>query len=230
MNVTVLLVHGAMNTPWIWEPVQERLTAQGIASTAVQLPSSHPDSRAVQDLEADVAVLRAAIEAAPGPVVLAANSYGGVPATWVAGETAKVTEIVYMAAFLLEPGHSILDWLGGAFPDTWEFSSDGRALKFGDVESGLLNGVDPALATEVVKRLYWVSVESFSQPLPTTPTETKATYIITTQDRALPPAAQETMALRTTRTVRVASGHYPHLSHPDEVVAVLVDAVARAGA
>jgi pimeloyl-ACP methyl ester carboxylesterase len=219
-----------MNTPWIWEPVQERLTAQGIVSMAVQLPSSHPDSRAVQDLEADVAVLRAAIEAAPGPVVLAANSYGGVPATWVAGETAKVTEIVYMAAFLLEPGHSILDWLGGAFPDTWEFSSDGRAMKFADVENSLLNGVDPALATEVVKQLYWVSVQAFRQPLPTTPIETEATYIITTQDRALPPAAQEAMAARTTRTVRVASGHYPHLARPDEVVAVLADAVARAGA
>ncbi|GHO90179.1 hypothetical protein KSF_002270 [Reticulibacter mediterranei] len=229
MNVTVLLVHGAMNTPWIWKPVQERLTAQGIASMAVQLPSSHPDSRAVQDIEADVAVLRAAIEAAPGPVVLAANSYGGVPATWVAGETAKVIEIVYMAAFLLEPGRSILDWLGGAFPDTWEFSSDGRAMKFGDVENNLLNGVDPALATEVIKQLSWVSVQAFHQPLPTTPTETKATYIITTQDRALPPPAQEAMAARTTRTVRVASGHYPHLACPDEVVAVLAGAVARAG-
>lgn len=230
MNVTVLLVHGAMETPWIWEPVRERLTARGIASTAVQLPSSHPDSWAVQDLQADAAVVRAAIEAAPGPVVLVANSYGGVPATWAAAETVKVTEIIYAAAFLLEPGHSVLKWLGGAFPDTWEFSSDGRGVKFGDVKNGIFSGVDPILVTEALKRLNWESVQALSQPLRAAPTETRATYLIATEDRALPVAAQEVMAVRTTRTVRIASGHTPQLSHPDEVVAVVVDAVARAGA
>src|SRR5579883_34851 len=107
MNTAFILVHGAMHSPWIWELVRDRLTARGIASVAVQLPSSHPDSSAVQDLQADVAVVCAAIEAAPGPVVLVAHYYGGVPATWAAAETTKVTEIVYEAAFLLEAGNSL---------------------------------------------------------------------------------------------------------------------------
>jgi pimeloyl-ACP methyl ester carboxylesterase len=229
MNTTVVLVHGAMHTPWIWKLVRERLTAQGIVSVAVQLPSSHPDSSAVQDLQADAAVVRAAIEAASGLVVLAAHSYGGVPATWVAAETTKVTEIVYEAAFLLEAGQSLMEWMGGSFPDNWELSPDGRAVKVGNVEQTIFSGVDPVLVAEAVKRLNWEGVEAFRQPLQAAPNETRATFIIATEDRALPVPAQEAMAARTTRTIRIASGHSPHLSHPDEVATVLVDAVARAG-
>ncbi|MEW2306751.1 alpha/beta fold hydrolase [Streptomyces sp. NPDC006655] len=73
-----------MHTPWIFNPLRERLAARGIASLAVQLPSSNPDSAAAQGLTEDVAVVRAEIEAGEGPVVLAAHSCGGVPATRVA--------------------------------------------------------------------------------------------------------------------------------------------------
>jgi len=72
MNPTVVLVHGAMHTPWIFSLLRERLTARNIASRAVQLPSINPDSAAAQGLTEDVAVVRAEIEAVEGPVVLAA--------------------------------------------------------------------------------------------------------------------------------------------------------------
>ncbi|MET9760890.1 hypothetical protein ABZ016_17755 [Streptomyces sp. NPDC006372] len=58
----------------------------------MQLPSSNPDSAAAQGLTEDVAVVRAAVEAVEGPVVPAAHSYGGVPATWAAAESDQVTE------------------------------------------------------------------------------------------------------------------------------------------
>jgi len=79
MAPTVLLVHGAMHTPWIFEPLRERLAARAVTSTAVQLPSSNPDSAATGGLADDVATVREAVAAVGGPVVLAAHSYGGVP-------------------------------------------------------------------------------------------------------------------------------------------------------
>ncbi|MFF4629186.1 alpha/beta hydrolase [Streptomyces griseorubiginosus] len=229
MNPTVVLVHGAMHTPWIFDPLRERLAAHGVDSLAVQLPSSNPDSAAAQGLSEDVAFLRAAVMAVEGPVVLAAHSYGGVPATWVAAEADRVVELVYIAAFALEPGTSMLEWMGGDFPPTWIHSPDGLAVKAGDPEESIFSGVAPDVTAEAVKRLNWQGLRAFTEALGAAPNGLHRTYIVATKDPALPPGVQEQWAARGTRTVRVASGHSPHLSHPDEVAAVLADAAARAG-
>jgi pimeloyl-ACP methyl ester carboxylesterase len=226
-NPTVVLVHGAMHTPWIFEPLIERLAARDIAAYAVQLPSSNPDSAAARGLIDDVAVVRAAITSVGGPVVLAAHSYGGVPATWAAAEEPAVAELVYLAAFVLPSGTSMLDRMGGGFPPDWTHSPDGRAVKAGDPEQSIFSGVDPALAAEAVKRLNWQGLAAFTQPLGATPAGVGTTYVVATEDLALPPAVQEEWAGHTNYRIRVPSGHSPHLSHPDEVTAILADACAR---
>ncbi|MGW3138003.1 alpha/beta fold hydrolase [Streptomyces sp. NPDC001139] len=228
MNPTVVLVHGAMHTPWIFEPLRERLSARGIASQAVQLPSSRPDSAATQGLTEDVEVVRAAVAAVDGPVVLAAHSYGGVPATWAAAESGQVAELVYIAAFVLEAGNSMMEWMGGDFPPTWNHSPDGLAVKAGDAEESIFSGVDPALAAEAVARLNWQGVRAFTEKLGAAPADIPLTYVMATEDPALPPAVQEHWAARAAHSVRVPSGHSPHLSHADEVADVLAKAVARA--
>ncbi|MFJ4536791.1 alpha/beta fold hydrolase [Streptomyces tibetensis] len=228
MNPTVVLVHGAMHTPWIFDPLRERLTARGIASLAVQLPSSNPDSAAAQGLTEDVAVVRAAVEAVAGPVVLAAHSYGGVPATWVAAEADQVVELVCIAAFALDPGTSMMEWMGGDFPPTWHRSPDGLAVKAGDAEESIFSGVAPALTAEAVKRLNWQGMRAFTEKLGAAPADVPRTYVVATEDPALPPPVQEQWASRAAHSLRIPSGHSPHLSHPDEVADVLAEAVARA--
>ncbi|MFJ1806900.1 MULTISPECIES: alpha/beta fold hydrolase [unclassified Streptomyces] len=228
MKTTVVLVHGAMHTPWIFDPLRERLSARGVASRAVQLPSSDPDSAAALGLREDVAVVRAAIEAVGGRVVLAAHSYGGVPATWAAAEADQVAELVHLAAFALEAGTSMTEWMGGDFPSTWIHSPDGLAVRAGDAEESIYSGVDPALTAEAVKRLNWQGMRAFTEKLGAAPTRVPLTYVVATEDPSLPPAVQEQWAARATHSVRVPSGHSPHLSHTDEVADVLAAAVARA--
>jgi pimeloyl-ACP methyl ester carboxylesterase len=144
MKPTVVLVRGAMHASRIFDPLRERLTDRGIASRAVQLPGSTPDSAAAQGLTEDVSAVRAAIEAVDGPVVLAAHSYGGVPATWAAAEESRVAELVWMAAFALEAGTSMMEWMGGDFPPAWIHSPDGLAVKAGDAEESVFSGVAPS--------------------------------------------------------------------------------------
>ncbi|WP_086661533.1 alpha/beta fold hydrolase [Lentzea kentuckyensis] len=228
MSPTVLLVHGAMHTPWIFEPLRERLTALGIASAAVQLPSSHPDSAATKGLTEDVAAVRAAIRQVGGPVVLAAHSYGGVPATWAAADNPDVAELVYLAAFALDPGMSMMTWMGGDFPPSWFHSPDGLAVKVGDPEESIFSGVDPVLTAAAVERLNWQGLGAFTEELGATPTGLPVTYVVATEDPALPPAVQVQWAARADHRVHVPSGHSPHLSHQNEVAAVLADAVTRA--
>ncbi|WP_329265004.1 alpha/beta hydrolase [Streptomyces sp. NBC_01478] len=228
MKPTVVLVHGAMHTPWVFGPLSDRLTARGVDSRAVPLPSSHPDSALTQGLTEDVAVIRATVDSLQGPVVLAAHSYGGVPATWAAAETGQVAELVYMAAFALEPGSSMMEWMGGDFPPNWIHSPDGLAVKAGDVEQAIFSGVDPDLTAQAVKRLNWQGMRAFTETLGAAPATTPLTYIVATQDPSLPPAVQEQWAARAAHSVQVPSGHSPHLSHPDDVAAMLAEAVARA--
>ncbi|MER5375807.1 alpha/beta hydrolase [Streptomyces sp. NPDC002553] len=231
MNPTVVLVHGAMHTPWIFDPLRERLTARGIPSRAVRLPSSDPDSAAAQGLTEDVDVVRTEIAAVGGPVVLAAHSYGGVPATWAAAEAeAQVAELVYLAAFALEAGTSMTEWMGGDFPPTWIRSPDGLAVKAGDAEESIFSGVDPALTAQAVERLNWQGVRAFTEKLGAAPTGVPVSYVVATEDRALPPAVQEGWAARAAHVLRVPSGHSPHLSHADDVAGFLAEAVARAAA
>jgi len=228
MNPIVVLVHGAMHTPWIFGPLRQRLTARGVASRTVQLPSSNPDSAAAQGLTEDARAVRAAIDSVDGPVVLAAHSYGGVPATWAAAEAAQVTELVHLAAFALSPGTSMIEWMGGDFPPDWLHSPDGLAVKAGDPEQSIFSGVDPRLAAEAVERLNWQGIRAFTETLGAAPTDIPLTYVVATEDPALPPSVQEEWAARATHIARVPSGHSPHLSHPDEVAAVLAEAAARA--
>jgi alpha-beta hydrolase superfamily lysophospholipase len=143
MKPTVVLVRGAMHASRIFDPLRERLTDRGIASRAVQLPGSTPGSAAAQGLTEDVSAVRAAIEAVDEPVVLAAHSYGGVPATWAAEES-RVAELVWMAAFALEAGTSMMEWMGGDFPPAWIHSPDGLAVKAGDAQESVFSGVDPS--------------------------------------------------------------------------------------
>ncbi|MFM9589344.1 alpha/beta fold hydrolase [Streptomyces scabiei] len=227
MNPTVVLVHGAMHTPWIFDPLRERLAARGVASRAVQLPSSNPDSAAARGLTEDVAVVRAEIEAADGPVVLAAHSYGGVPATWAAAKEDRVAELVYIAAFALEPGVSMMEWMGGDFPPTWIHSPDGLAVQAGDAEQAVFSGVDPVLTAEAVKRLQWQGMRAFTEKLGAAPAAVPSTYVVAAEDPSLPPSVQEQWAARAAHRLRLPSGHSPHLSHADQVAELLAEAVAR---
>ncbi|MCX5263130.1 alpha/beta hydrolase [Streptomyces sp. NBC_00199] len=192
------------------------------------MPSSNPDSAAAQGLTEDVAVVRAAVEAVDGRVVLAAHSYGGVPATWAAAESDRVAELVLLAAFALDPGMSMTEWMGGDFPPSWIHSPDGLAVKAGDAEESVFSGVDPVLAAEAVKRLNWQGMRAFTEKLGAAPAGLPTTYVVATRDPALPPAVQEQWAARAAHRVRIASGHSPHLSHAGEVADVLAAAVARA--
>ncbi len=223
---TVLLVHGATHTPWIFNPLRVQLALHGVNSHALQLPSSNPDSAATRGLHEDASTVRAAIEAIDTPVILAAHSYGGVPATWAAAE-APVAHLVYIAAFALRPGNSMMEWMGGDFPPNWHRSPDGLAVKVDDPEQSIFSVVDPDLTPEAVKRLNWQGIGAFTQKLAAAPTSTPTTYLVATQDRALPPAVQERWAAAATHTARIPSGHSPHLSHPAQLADVLARVVVH---
>ena len=107
---TYLLVHGAWHGAWCWDELAPKLGA----TATVELPSKGPERG---DLYADAATVREAIDAIDGPVVVVAHSYAGAVVTEGA---VGVEHIVYVTAFMLGVGESLLGTVGGVAPDWWD--------------------------------------------------------------------------------------------------------------
>jgi pimeloyl-ACP methyl ester carboxylesterase len=221
---TVVLVHGAWHGAWCWSTLVDELAGQGIAAIPVELTSHGTDPAAVGDLRSDTEVVRAAVAAVAGPVtVLGHSSYGGMVITEAADGQEKITQLMYLAGFAPEPGESMFGILAGA-PAPWiEPKGDGlvgvaegwgRKLFYSDCDTDIAQNSERKLSPQ--------SVASFAQEVTAATWRTiPSTYLVCTEDQAIPPAAQRQMASRVGNSVELASGHSPFLSQPRQLAHLL---------
>jgi pimeloyl-ACP methyl ester carboxylesterase len=220
----VILVHGAWHGAWAWDGIVERLSAEGIRTVALDLPSKGRDTNALGDLHDDAETVRAAIAAAGAPALVVAHSYGGVP---VSEGAADAAHLVYLAAFMLEPGQSLLGLRGGAEPEWWITSEDGRTLFPDDPVHVFYGDCEPAVAERAAAALVPQRKDAFRQELRSAAWRTvPSTYVVCARDNAVPPALQELMAARAGTISRIDSSHSPFLSRPDEVTAIIKETLA----
>ncbi|MFI5729040.1 alpha/beta fold hydrolase [Kribbella sp. NPDC051587] len=214
----VLLVHGAWHGSWCWEAVRSLLVDQGWRVETVDLPSVAPAGEVRYGLHDDAKAVREAITAIGGPVVVVAHSYGGEPATEGAAGLPEVQRIIYVTAFLLDVGESLLKAIGGTPPPWWQI--EGEVFRPLTPELVFFNDVEnPA---DAVRRLetqsYAVATEELTAAAWHT---TPSTYVVCDDDNAIPVFAQEAMAQRAGTVERLHSGHSPFLSCPSELVAII---------
>jgi pimeloyl-ACP methyl ester carboxylesterase len=223
-EAVVIFVHGAFHGPWAWSEVVDRLDAGGVRTVCVSLPSAGLDTAALGDLHDDAEVVRAAIAAADGPAIVVAHSYAGVPTSEAATGAAH---IVFLTAFVLEPGQSLLGLRGGIEPDWWLGSEDGRSILPDNPQHVFYNDCPPAVAERSAAAIVPQSRASFTQELGTAAWQTvPSTYVICERDNAIPPAVQEMLSRRAGTVIRLDSGHSPFLSRPDDVVTIVQTALA----
>lgn len=222
----LLLVHGAWHGSWCWEPVRTLLADRGWRVETVDLPSVAPaaDRPGLHD---DARAVRAALDAIDGPVVVVAHSYGGAPVSEGAAGAPNLAHLVYVTAFQLDEGESLLAAVGGQPPSWWKIDGDlftpltPHEIFFGDV--------DPDVAASAVARLQPQSYSVASEQLTAAAwKDVPSTYVVCENDNAIPVFAQEAMAQRAGRVERLPSAHSPFLSHPDELTEIL-ERAATAG-
>ncbi|MFF3787820.1 alpha/beta fold hydrolase [Streptomyces sp. NPDC001933] len=139
-----------------------------------------------------------------------------MPASQAAAEAGNVSHLVYLAAYQLDVGESLLGFHGAPVPAeaTQPVPENPVELFYGDV------GRDEA--EEAAKRLVPQSTKSFGDVLTGAGWRTiPSTYILCEDDRALPAENQEILAARAGTVHRMASSHSPFLSHPVELAALL---------
>lgn len=108
----LVLVHGAWHSGRCWHEVAELLRTSGNVVTCPDLPghgsSQFPPKRVT--LKQYVAAIVGLLEAAAEPVVLVGHSMAGVAVTAAACLVPhKVRTLVYLCAYLPQPGHSIFE-------------------------------------------------------------------------------------------------------------------------
>ena len=215
-------MHGAWHGAWAYDLLLPHLESAGLRARTVDLPSA--GSR--DGLDADAAAVRAALAQSPGPTVLVGHSYGGVVITEAAGGTDDVAGLVYLCAFLLDEGESLLGALQGQVPDWIEVDEAAGTSRAHRPHEVFYGDCPPEAAQAAADRLVPQSLASFAMPQTTTPWRTlPSTYVVCTQDKALPPPAQEAMSARAGTVVRLDRSHSPFLSAPDELARVLSDCV-----
>ncbi|MFD9738432.1 alpha/beta fold hydrolase [Umezawaea sp. NPDC059074] len=221
----LLLVHGAWHGSWCWEPVRTALVDNGWRVESVDLPSVGPAAGDRPGLHDDAKAVRAAIDAVDGPVVVVAHSYGGAPVSEGAADAPTVQHLVYVTAFQLAPGESLLGAAGGQPPPWWRIDGDlfspltPHEVFYGDVA--------PEVADAAVARLRPQSYAAATEQLLAAAWEsTPSTYVVCEADQAIPVFAQEAMAGRAGHVERLPAAHSPFLSHPADLVRI-IEAAAR---
>ncbi|KGO45492.1 hypothetical protein PEX1_095750 [Penicillium expansum] len=231
---------GAWNTPIVFDAVRDRLNTLGYPSECPAHPSigAEPPSLTLED---DVASLRRVLMTLADEakdIVLVAHSYGGVVASTasegllkqVHAETGKpggIVKIVYLAAFALDKGQSLLGMLGGAYLPWMKVEGDYvHADGAGDVgwQDLTVEQQEKWNCTTMHTSRAVFSGETTYEPWRDIP----CSYIICEQDQALPPAIQEFFASKmggSDTTHRLPSSHSPFLSMPDRLVGILGEIV-----
>jgi len=218
-----LLVHGALSGGWVWDDLTERLEKAGHRVAVVdQLPSAGTDPASLGDLHADASHVRAILDSLDESVVLVGHSYGGMVITELADHP-KVRHSVYLTAFWPRRGQSVLDLLGGAPP--WAVLRDDGAVQITDdfelARDSLCADLNRERAREVLGRLVPHSAAALGTPSTAPNRGHPTTYMVATQDNAIPLVAQEAMAVNADDVVRLPAAHIVQISLPDELAQAL---------
>ena len=220
----VVLVHGGFVDGSGWEGVYKILKNKGFNVSIVQHPTI--------SLEGDVAATRRVLALQEGPVILVGHSYGGVVIT-EAGNDPKVTGLVYISAFVPDKGESVSSLIknpppGAPVPPSVPPKDGFLSLDKAKFPASFAGDLDPKLAAfRADSQLPW-GVEALNGSVREPAWRTKPSwYLVSTEDKMIPPPAQQAMSKRAGASVVEVSGSHAIYESKPEPVAALIERAAQ---
>jgi pimeloyl-ACP methyl ester carboxylesterase len=218
----VVLVHGGFVDGSGWEGVYNVLKDHGHDVSVVQNPTT--------SLADDVAATKRVIATQDGPVTLVAHSYGGAVIT-EAGNDPKVSKLVYIAAFAPDEGESVNTLIsdpppGAPVPPILPPQDGFLYLDKAKFAASFAADVDPKRAAFMAESQVPWGVDALAGVIADPAWKNKPSwYMITTEDKMIPPSAQEFMSRRAGSTVvEVPASHSVYVSQPEAVAALIEEA------
>ena len=220
--VSIVLVHGGFVDGSGWQGVYEILKNDGYNVSIVQNPTI--------SLEDDVAVTKRALASLQSPVILVGHSYGGVVIT-EAGNDPKVVGLVYIAAFAPDKGESVSALIkdpppGAPVPPILPPQDGFLFLDKAKFAASFAADVDAKTARFMADSQVPWGVGALGGTISEPAWRSKPNwYLIATDDRMIPPPAQQLMSKRAGSTVvEVKGSHAVYVSQPKAVAAFIAKA------
>ena len=223
---SIVLVHGGFVDGSGWLDVYKILKKDGYKVTIVQNPTN--------SLVEDVAVTKRAIAAAEGKVILVGHSYGGVVVS-EAGTDPKVAGLVYITAFAPDKGESVASLIanpapGAPVPPILPPQDGYLFLNSSKFAASFAADVKPDLAAFMADSQVPWGLPALQGAVTAPAWRVKPSwYLVATDDKMIPPAAQRFMAGRAGAKVEEAAGsHAIYVSKPAVVAAFIEKAASGA--
>jgi pimeloyl-ACP methyl ester carboxylesterase len=221
---SVVLVHGGFVDGSGWQGVYDLLRTDGYRVSVVQNPTL--------SLEGDATATRMILDRQEGPTILVGHSYGGAVIS-ESGTHERVAALVYIAAFAPDTEESVNTLIAG-------FPADGPQPpilppvdgflfldreKFHASFAGDLSAEQAAFMAD--SQVPW-GVDALGGTISEAAWRSKPSwYLLTTQDRMIPPDAQRTMSERIGASVLEANAsHSVYVSQPAAVADLIKQAAA----
>ena len=220
----IVLVHGGFVDGSGWQGVYKALKKNGYNVTVVQ--------NSTTSLAEDVATTKRAIATQDGPVILVGHSYGGAVIT-EAGNDPRVVGLVYIAAFAPDRGESVSSLIknpppGAPVPPILSPVDGYLMLDKAKFPASFAGDVSPEEAAFMADSQVPWSVNALGGAVTEPAWKAKPSwYLLTTEDRMIPPDAQRQMSKRAGATVvEVKGSHAVYVSQP-QAVAHMIEAAAK---
>ena len=208
-----------------WQGVYDALKNKGYNVAIVQNPTI--------SLAGDVAITKRTIAAQDGPVILVGHSYGGVVIT-EAGNDPAVAGLAYITAFAPNKGESVQSLIqnpppGAPVPPILPPQDGFLLLDRNEFAASFAGDVEPETAAFMADSQVPWGVEALSGAVTEPAWKVKPSwYLVSTEDRMIPPDAQRSMAKRVgSEVVEVEGSHAVYVSQP-VAVADLIEQAANA--
>jgi pimeloyl-ACP methyl ester carboxylesterase len=218
----IVLVHGGFVDGAGWESVYKILKKDGYSVSIVQNPTI--------SLEDDVAATKGTLAVQDGESILVGHSYGGAVIT-EAGNDPKVARLVYIAAFAPDKGESVSTLIkdpppGAPVPSILPTQDGYLFLDRAQFAASFAADVDAEKAAFMADSQVPWGVGALGGTISEPAWRVKQSwYLVTTEDRMIPPAAQRAMARRAGSTVAEVKGsHAIYVSQPGAVAALIEQA------
>jgi pimeloyl-ACP methyl ester carboxylesterase len=225
-EIAIVLVHGGFVDGSGWEGVYHVLKKSGYRVAVVQNPTI--------SLADDVAATKRIIRAQKGPVILVGHSYGGAVIT-EAGNDPKVAGLVYIAAFAPDKGESVATLIKDPPPDAPVPPilppEDGYlSLDKSKFPASFAADVGQERAAFMADSQVPWGVEALNGAISEPAWRSKPSwYLVSADDKMIPPPAQRLMSNRAGSTVvEVAGSHAIYVSQPNAVAALIEEAAKAA--
>jgi pimeloyl-ACP methyl ester carboxylesterase len=221
----VVLVHGGFVDGSGWQGVYKALREDGYAVAIVQNPTT--------SLADDVAATRRVLAAQDGPAILVGHSYGGAVIT-EAGNDPRVVGLVYVAAFAPDTGESVSSLLkdpapGAPVPPILPPQDGFLLLDRAKFAASFAADVPPDAAAFMADSQVPWGVGALTGTISDAAWRTKPSwYLVSTDDRMIPPDAQRAMAKRAgASVVEVKASHSVYVSQPGAVATLIQKAATQ---